>query len=118
MTDTVRDILLAFVRVHVLHHAVSERIYGVGMAEELAHHGYQLSPGTLYPLLHRLEQDGLLVSESQVVAGKVRKYYTATAQGREALDALRPRLAELVEETLPEEKAHAPATVRRRRPQR
>ena len=56
------------------------------------------------------------MSESQVVAGKVRKYYAATARGREALDALRPRLAELVGETLPEEKGHAPATVRRKRP--
>ena len=50
MPDTIRDILLAFVRVHILHHAVSERIYGSGMAEELARHGYKLSPGTLYPL--------------------------------------------------------------------
>ena len=81
LTDTVRDVLLAFVRVHVLHHAVSERVYGAGMAEELARHGYQLSPGTLYPPLHRLELDGLLVSESEVVAGKVRKYYVATDFG-------------------------------------
>ena len=106
MTDTVRDILLAFVRVHVLHHAVSERVFGAGMAQELARHGYALSPGTLYPLLHRLEQDGLLVSEAEVVAGKVRKYYVATAQGRQALDALRPKLAELVGEALPQQGPH------------
>jgi DNA-binding PadR family transcriptional regulator len=115
MTDTVRDILLAFVRVHVLHHAASERIYGAGMAEELARHGYRLSPGTLYPLLHRLEQDGLLVSASEVQAGKVRKYYVATDRGRAALDELRPRLAELVGEALPEAKTHAPASTRRKR---
>jgi DNA-binding PadR family transcriptional regulator len=115
MTDTVRDILLAFVRVHVLHHAVSERVYGAGMAVELARHGYQLSPGTLYPLLHRLEQDGLLVSESEVVAGKVRKYYVATELGRSALIELKPRLAELVGEALPEDKAHAPARTRKPR---
>jgi PadR family transcriptional regulator, regulatory protein PadR len=81
MTDTVRDILLAFVRVHVLHHAVSERVYGAGMAEELARHGYRLSAGTLYPLLHRLKLHGLLESESEVVTGKVRKYYVATDRG-------------------------------------
>ena len=81
MTDTVRDILLAFVRVHVLHHAVSERVFGAGIAQELARHGYALSPGTLYPLLHRLEQDGLLVSEAEVVAGKVRHCCVATTPG-------------------------------------
>ncbi|MFA9284067.1 PadR family transcriptional regulator [Comamonas sp. SY3] len=100
MTDTVRDILLAFVRVHVLYHAVSERVYGAGMAEELARHGYQLSPGTLYPLLHRLEEDGLLKSSVTVVHGKQRRYYVATAKGRKALEALRPKLAELTDETL------------------
>jgi PadR family transcriptional regulator PadR len=118
MTDTVRDILLAFVRVHVLHHAASERVYGAGMAEELARHGYQLSPGTLYPLLHRLEGDGLLVSESEVVTGKTRKYYIATPLGREALDALRPRLAELVGEALPEDRKHAASTGKRQPPKR
>lgn len=103
MTDTVRDILLAFVRVHILHHAVSERIFGAGMAQELARHGYKISPGTLYPLLHRLEHDGLLTSESEVVAGKARKCYWATETGRQALVALQPRLAELTGETLPKE---------------
>lgn len=101
MTATVRDILLAFVRVHVLHHAAREHIYGAGMAEELARHGYKLGPGTLYPLLHRLEEDGLLVSESRLVAGKVRKYYTSTAKGRQAYAKLQERLAELVGETAP-----------------
>jgi len=107
MPDTIRDILLAFVRVHILHHAVSERIYGSGMAEELARHGYKLSPGTLYPLLHRLEEEGLLVSESEVVKGKVRRYYTATASGKRALKAVQPRLAELLSEALPEKPTHA-----------
>lgn len=100
MTDTVRDIFLAFVRVHVLHHAVHERIFGVGMMEELARHGYKLSPGTLYPLLHRLELDGLLQSESEVVGGKTRKYYVATEKGRAALAEIQPKVAELVGETL------------------
>ena len=103
MTDTVRDILLAFVRVHILYHAVSERIFGAGMAQELARHGYQISPGTLYPLLHRLEQDGLLTSESEAVAGKARKSYVATYKGRQALAALQPKLAELTGEALPKD---------------
>lgn len=116
MTDTVRDILLAFVRVHILHHAVSERVYGAGMAQELARHGYQLSPGTLYPLLHRLEQDGLLTSESEVVAGKVRKYYIATSKGHQALAALRPQLAELVGEALPKDAHRDDRPKRTRKP--
>jgi DNA-binding HxlR family transcriptional regulator len=90
MTDTVRNILLALVRVHIRHHAVSERIFGAGVAQVLACHGYQISPGTLYPLLHRLEQDGLLTSASGVVAGKARKRYVATDKGRQGLAALQP----------------------------
>ena len=50
----VRDIFLAFVRVHVLHHATEGPIYGVEMIEELARHGYQIGPGTIYPTLHAL----------------------------------------------------------------
>lgn len=95
MTDTVRDITLAFVRVHILHHAASEEIYGAGMAAELARHGYRLGPGTLYPLLHRLEEDGLLQSRPLLVDGKRRKYYTATPKGRRAYATLRAKLAEL-----------------------
>ena len=114
MTDTVRDILLAFVRVHVLHHAVSERIFGAGMAQELARHGYRLSPGTLYPLLHRLEADGLLKSTAEVVDGKTRKYYTATQKGRKALQTLHPKLAELTGETRQEFRNDEPRTPRAR----
>lgn len=51
------------------------------MAQELARHGYQISPGTLYPLLHRLEQDGLLTSESKVVAGKAAQKLCGNGQG-------------------------------------
>ncbi len=110
MTDTVRDIFLAFVRVHILHHAAHERIFGAGMAEELGRHGYKLSPGTLYPLLHRLELDGLLVSQPEVVGGKVRKYYVATDKGREVLAEIRPKLSELVGEALPHEPLAATRT--------
>lgn len=101
MSDVVRDVGLAFARLHVLHHAHEEPIFGVGMMRELARHGYRLGPGTLYPLLHRMELDGLLKSESQVVAGKARKYYTITRRGRAALNRLRPKLKELVDEVLP-----------------
>jgi DNA-binding PadR family transcriptional regulator len=100
MPDIFRDIFLAFVRVHLLHHAAEGPIYGVEMIEELARHGYALSPGTLYPLLHRMERDGYLAGERRVVNGKVRKYYLITGAGRDALESVRPKIRELVGEAL------------------
>ena len=55
-----RDVILAFVRVHLLHHAAEKRIFGLEMIEELKRHGYARSAGTLYPLLHAMEADGIL----------------------------------------------------------
>jgi DNA-binding PadR family transcriptional regulator len=96
----VRDVFLAFVRVHILHHAANERIFGLEMIEELRRHGYSLSPGTLYPILHAMQEAGLLTSRHETVRGKVRKYYAATAKGRRALAEAREKIAELVEEVL------------------
>jgi DNA-binding PadR family transcriptional regulator len=101
MADVVRDVLLAFARVHILHHAAEGPIFGVGMMKELARHGYRLGPGTLYPLLHRLQADGMLVSEIEVVGGRSRKYYTITRKGQSALNRIRPKIAELVHEVSP-----------------
>jgi DNA-binding PadR family transcriptional regulator len=101
MADLVRDVFLAFARVHILHHADEGEIFGVGMMKELARHGYRLGPGTLYPLLHRLEADGLLSRETAVVAGRARKYYVITRKGRLALARIRPKLDELVSEVAP-----------------
>ena len=70
MADIIRDVFLAFVRVHLLHHASEGPIYGLQMMEELGRHGYTLSPGTLYPIFHSLEEGGLLESQSTVVDGK------------------------------------------------
>ena len=96
----VRDVFLAFVRVHVLHHAAKERIFGVEMMKELKRHGYDISPGTLYPLLHSLEEVGVLVSAQEVVAGKVRKYYRTNKAGDALLGELRAKIGELVDEVL------------------
>lgn len=98
MADGVRDVFLAFARVHVLHHAAEHPIFGVGIMKELAHHGYRLGPGTLYPLLHGLELNGLLSRQTSVVAGKARKYYAITPKGRAALSKIRPKLNELASE--------------------
>ena len=94
----VRDLFLGFIKLHILHHAAEAPIFGLDMIRELGRHGYQLSPGTLYPILHRLAHDGYLEQEIQVVAGKQRKYYRATAAGRAALAEARAKLSELVAE--------------------
>jgi DNA-binding PadR family transcriptional regulator len=70
------------------------------MTEELAHHGYRISPGSLYPTLHRMEADGLLRSHAEVVEGRVRRRYAATAKGRRALEQAKEQLRELAAELL------------------
>jgi PadR family transcriptional regulator PadR len=100
MADIVRDVFLAFVRVHLLHHASEEPIYGMEMMEELGRHGYKLSPGTLYPIFRGLVDAGFLRSDAVVVAGKVRKYYGITPAGRKALTEFRQKIRELVGEAL------------------
>lgn len=98
-----RDFFLGFIKIHVLHHAAKEPIYGVAMIEELARHGYHLSPGTMYPLLHTLEEQGYLARTDRVVDGRVRKYYVITDEGREALHEAKGKIAELVQEVLEED---------------
>ena len=95
-----RDFFLGFVRIHILHHAAEEPIYGVWMMEELREHGYEISPGTLYPILHSMEEKGYLACEERVVEGHVRKYYSATAEGHQALVEVRQKMAELMGEVL------------------
>jgi len=93
----------------VLHHAAKEPIFGVEMMDELRHHGYDISPGTLYPVLHALEKGGVLVSTQEVVDGKVRKYYRTTKMGDALLRELRAKIGELVEEVLGQHSPHKPA---------
>jgi PadR family transcriptional regulator, regulatory protein PadR len=95
-----RDFFLGFIKIHVLHHAAQEPIYGLAMIEELRRHGYELGPGTMYPILHGLEKAGYLAREDRVVNGKVRKYYAITDAGRSALEETREKIAELVREVV------------------
>jgi DNA-binding PadR family transcriptional regulator len=95
-----RDFFLGFVRIHILHHAAHEAVYGVALIAELQRHGYALSAGTLYPILHGLERSGYLESATRPVGGKVRKYYSITAEGRLALAQARHQIRELVAEVL------------------
>jgi len=93
-----RDLSLGFIKLHILYHAGQEPVYGLWLIEELGRHGYKLSPGTLYPMLHGLEQERLLVSEKKLSDGKVRKYYRLTSSGRTALRQAQDKIAELVNE--------------------
>src|SRR5262249_5329837 len=99
--DVVREFLRGAVPVHVLHHAAEGEVHGAWMAAELAHHGYQISPGTLYPLLHRMQEAGLLASRPDVVGGRARRVYVATPAGRRALRDVRALVTELAGEVLP-----------------
>jgi len=95
-----REFFLGFIKIHILHHASEGPIFGTEITEELARHGYAMSPGTLYPTLHRLESEGYLERSSKVVGGRVRKYYSITELGREALIQSRKQIKELVDEVL------------------
>lgn len=96
----IRDFFLGFIKIHILHHAAHAPVYGVALIAELRHHGYELSPGTLYPLLHSLEAAGYLSRADLVVGGKVRKYYALTPMGHAALEEARAKIRELVDEVL------------------
>jgi DNA-binding PadR family transcriptional regulator len=100
--DTNREILRGFIKVHILYHAHHEPVYGLGLIEELARHEYHLSPGTLYPILHAMEQEGYLQSHGEVVGGKVRRYYRTTPTGDAALEEAQAKIRELVAEVLEE----------------
>ncbi len=97
-----REFFLGFIKIHILYHASKEPIFGVEIAEELARHGYSVSPGTLYPVLHRLEKEGYLESNSKVVNGRMRKYYQATTEGELVLEQSKKKIRELVTEVIEE----------------
>ena len=95
-----REFQRGAVRLHILHHAAEAEVHGAWLTQELARHGYRISPGTLYPTLHRLEADGLLASKQRVIDGRTRRMYRATAAGKRALTDDRRALAELAHELL------------------
>jgi DNA-binding PadR family transcriptional regulator len=94
----IRDFFLGFIRIHILHHAAKEPVYGLWLIEELGHHGYKLSPGTIYPMLRKLEEAQLLKSYSEKHQGKIRKCYRTTPKGNLALADSKLKIDALVEE--------------------
>lgn len=103
-----RDLYAGLIRLHVLYHACKEEIYGLEMIEELRRHGYELSAGTLYPLLHGLERKGLLTSMKQRTGGTERRVYRATKAGGAALAAAKAKVQELFGELFEEQERHRP----------
>ena len=104
-----REILLGFWKVHILHHAAEHPVIGQWVLSELRRHGYDISPGTLYPLLKRLERNGWLRSETAVGDGKRRRrYYHLTNRGAVVLEVLRETVVELHHEVVEEAASHAP----------
>lgn len=97
---TLRDLELGAIQAHILYHTTLQPIYGSWMAEELARHGFFISYGTLYPMLHRMREEGLLTCEEQREGSQVRKYYTATAQGVQELAQIRHFIKELYQEVV------------------
>src|SRR5437016_3721529 len=93
-----QELLKGLIRLHILHHAAKEAFYGQWMIHELARHGYSLSPGTLYPMLHALERRGYLKSRKQRLGRTFRRVYRATALGREANKLVKSKVRELVGE--------------------
>lgn len=94
----IQSFFLGFIKIHILYHAERNSLYGLWVINELRHHGYTISPGTLYPILHALEEEELLVSKQEVVEGKVRKYYRTTAKGKKALQQAKAKVRELLHE--------------------
>jgi PadR family transcriptional regulator, regulatory protein PadR len=109
--DVEREILLSFWKVHILHHAGEEPVVGQWVMRELRRHGYEVSPGTLYPLLTRMEQRGWLRCKVDPGAGpRARKEYTLTAKGRSILALLRHQVEELYREVVLGEEEEPSAT--------
>lgn len=98
--DVVREFRTAAIRLHVLHHAAHRELHGAWMMSELREHGHDVGPGTLYPLLHRMEAAGLLASRDETVEGRRRRLYAITDRGLEVLADCRTALGELAGELL------------------
>lgn len=98
-----KDLYSGLIRLHILHHAAQEPIFGLGIIEELARHGYKLSAGTLYPILHGLEKRGYLSSSEKRNGRQFRRVYRATSKGRTALRQAKGKVRELFGELFEED---------------
>jgi len=95
-----REFYSSLIRLHILHHAVQEPVFGLGIIEELARHGYKLSAGTLYPMLHDMERKGYLYSVEEKAGRQSRRLYQATDLGKITLENAKEKVRELFGELL------------------
>jgi PadR family transcriptional regulator PadR len=95
-----REFYSGFIRLHILYHSAKEEIFGLGIIGELRRHGYELSPGTLYPILHDMEEKGYISSTDKNVNGKIRRLYRITPRGQKILKASEQKIRELFHELL------------------
>jgi DNA-binding PadR family transcriptional regulator len=98
-----QEILSGLIRLHILYHAAHEGLFGLGMIRELRAHGYRIGPGTLYPMLHRMEERGYLKASFRTAGNKQQRWYFATAKGKRALSEARERTRELFREIVNDE---------------
>lgn len=95
-----REFLSGFIRLHILHHAAQEPLVGFWMIEELRRHGYEMSPGTIYPLLHGLQKKGYLSVQVKREGRRAWREYSTTKDGKQALAAAKKKLRELFHELI------------------
>jgi DNA-binding PadR family transcriptional regulator len=100
LTD--KDLYGGLIRLHILHHAVEEPVFGLGIIEELRRHGYEISAGTLYPMLHGLEKKGYLTSNNERRDSRDRRVYQITDHGKVALADAKAKVRELFGELIEE----------------
>jgi len=112
-----QDLYSGLIRLHILHHAAEQPIYGAWIMEELGRHGYRLGAGTLYPLLHRLEQRGMLQSATHKAGPRIRRLYTLTPAGQRAMRQARLKVRELFGELFEAERESQTRSVRANRQQ-
>lgn len=93
-----KKLLLGFMEIHILIKAKKDPFFGLGMISELENYGYNISPGTIYPLLSKLEKKSLVKKESKLVNGKNRKYYSITEEGLKVLDSVKQKALVLLKE--------------------
>ena len=91
---------ILFIKLHTLHHAAEEEVFGIGPIEELAGHGYDPSPSTLYPTLGKMEDMGWLSCEARVVKEKQWKYYRIMPEGQKTLTGMKYKIEELYQEII------------------
>lgn len=108
-----KDLYGGLIRLHVLHHASQRPVFGLWIIEELREHGYRLSPGTVYPMLHAMETKGYLRSTETRDGGHSRRLYRATAVGRAALADAKKKVQELFGELF-EDTSSPPRRAKRR----